>query len=202
MTFYCDIHVTCKIFFFFLFSFFTETILNYFIDMIVKIFNEFGVPDASLITVFIEDQIQKRPHDFLGNSLDAIEDIWRTKRSRVTRPRGSLWDSVWGQLLRNPNLAVANSNEAKSFRRRFRVPYDLFRDILIPLCEKHNVFRVKKRTLIPVEFRLLIALRIITLICFFFTCKTKRICTKIRKYEILFMFFPKVRADDIFSWCS
>ena len=41
------------------------------------------------------------------------------------------------------------------------MPYNLFRDILIPLCEEHNVFRVKKRTLIPVEFRLLIALRIL-----------------------------------------
>ena len=53
------------------------------------------------------------------------------------------------------------SKISDKFRRRFRVPYPLFKEIIVPDCHRMNVFEVKVRHLVPIEFKILIALRIL-----------------------------------------
>jgi hypothetical protein len=58
--------------------------------------------------------------------------------SRVKKPRTSIsrdkdyWHSPWGNLLREPTVKIPGSYYYKRFRRRFRIPYELF----YPLVEE------------------------------------------------------------------
>jgi hypothetical protein len=105
--------------------------------------------------------------------LDYIErdtpmDIEVEKKKRTRREEGlavnpnALEDSSWGKLLSNDNVGDCTSWAGRTFRRRFRVPYPLYVEVLLPLCIEHDVFDIAgKRIKIRVEFRLLICLRIL-----------------------------------------
>jgi hypothetical protein len=94
--------------------------------------------------------------------------VRKVKKSRTSVPRDKdYWRSPWGKLLRNPSVKVPGSYFAKQFRRRFRIPYELFYP-LIEECKQHGVFdsvadsigtgRAKR---IPIEFKVLAALRML-----------------------------------------
>ena len=88
----------------------------------------------------------------------------RKKRDVVPHNK-NYWTSIWGQLIRNPNVSVPNSTMYKRFRRRFRIPFELFGP-LVEECKSNNIFasvaelegngRSKQ---IPIEFKVLCALR-------------------------------------------
>ena len=71
------------------------------------------------------------------------------KKSRQSKKRPNYWDSVWGKLLLDPNIENPNSGPAKKFRRRFRVPYPLFKDVIVPQCDEKNVFTGRNKFSIP-----------------------------------------------------
>ena len=93
--------------------------------------------------------------------------------SRVKKPRTSIsrdkdyWRSPWGNLLRDPSVKIPGSYYYKRFRRRFRIPYELFYP-LVEECKQHKIFdsvadtigtgRTKK---IPIEFKVLASLRML-----------------------------------------
>ena len=52
----------------------------------------------------------------------------------------SYWCSQWGLLLNNPQTMDILSYEGRLFRRRFRLPFPVFKEILIPKCEEYNIF--------------------------------------------------------------
>ena len=83
------------------------------------------------------------------------------KKRRQTPLRPNYWDSVWGQMLLHEDISNGSSYIAKKFRRRFRVPYALFKEIILPQCEAMKVFPVQRKSPIPLEFKILICLRII-----------------------------------------
>ena len=68
----------------------------------------------------------------------------------------------WGKMIRNPLVKDPNSRFGKLFRRRFRVPFQLF-EFLVQLCTDHNIFCVKDlhKVKIPVEIKLLCCLRVL-----------------------------------------
>ena len=45
--------------------------------------------------------------------------------------------------------------------RRYRFPYIAFKEILLPLVKSHNIFNMRRSSYVPVEFKLLIALRML-----------------------------------------
>ena len=47
----------------------------------------------------------------------------------------------------------------QKFRKRFRIPFALFRDWLVPICREQHIFKTTKSP-IPLEFKVLVALRI------------------------------------------
>jgi len=90
----------------------------------------------------------------------------RKKRVKVHHNK-NYWNSVWGQLLRHPSVSVPNTTMYKRFRRRFRLPFELFGP-LVQECRDNHIFasvadldgkgRTKK---IPIEFKVLTALRML-----------------------------------------
>lgn len=68
----------------------------------------------------------------------------------------------WGLLIRSPLVRFPDNRHGKLFRRRFRLPFQLF-EILVDLCKEMNVFEVKvvSRVKIPVEIKLLCCLRVL-----------------------------------------
>jgi hypothetical protein len=51
------------------------------------------------------------------------EEMKRQSHNRTT----DLWTTIWGRLLLNPNLNEPSSWEHRTFMRRFRLPYQLFK---------------------------------------------------------------------------
>jgi hypothetical protein len=51
----------------------------------------------------------------------------------------------------------------KLFRRRFRIPFPVFKDVLVPLCRDANIFgtSVEAYVRVPLEFKILVSLRIL-----------------------------------------
>ena len=68
-------------------------------------------------------------------------------------------DSKWGRMISDPRISISKSKEGKEFRRKFRVPYPVFKNILVPESERLNVFEVKDwiRIRVPTEMKLLCA---------------------------------------------
>ena len=83
----------------------------------------------------------------------------RNKTSRVF----DYWGSQWGLLLNNPQTMDILSYEGRLFRRRFRLPFPVFKEILVPKCEEFNIFDNENpgKVIIPLEIKLLGCLRIL-----------------------------------------
>ena len=106
--------------------------------------------------------------DYIKSDVDSFDrDTDNVKRKRARRRDFdleqnvgiSLWETTWGRTLRDPRIKVPHSWIAKKFRRRFRIPFSVFDQVLVPMCIKEEVFSKKSR--IPIEFKILISLRIL-----------------------------------------
>ena len=95
--------------------------------------------------------------------MDEDEDEHLSKRSRDRGPKINYWETNWGKMLQHPEIGDPTTKVGKQFRRRFRVPFPFFREVLIPVCTTHNIFPSKKQNMVrvPLEFKLLICLRMI-----------------------------------------
>ena len=94
------------------------------------------------------------------------------KRRKARTPRDddpnfdleeALGSSEWARLINNAKISDPKSWAGRTFRRRFRVPWPLFRDVLMPLVHKHNLFDIKDPTRIKIkaEYRLMCSLRML-----------------------------------------
>ena len=84
-----------------------------------------------------------------------------TKKRRKREEKIDCWASAWGQLIRHPEVSDCNSAKGKLFRRRFRVPFPLFNEILVPICRQKNIFKTQRKSRIDIEFKILLVLRIL-----------------------------------------
>ena len=94
------------------------------------------------------------------------------QRKRKRKVVSGLWESAWGNQLSSPYVSDPNTRHGKLFRRRFHAPYSsrrrfhasysLLRDYLVPQCRERQIFGVEShKTIIPVEFKSLVCLRIL-----------------------------------------
>ena len=105
--------------------------------------------------------------DFAGS---LVQDILKQRRSKGSKPRkeyvshGRAKDlsySVWGRMLHHPEIANVGSWVSRKFRRRFRIPYSMFLE-LVEECKEHNVFGVPvRKSKILVEYKVLSCLKIL-----------------------------------------
>ncbi|KAJ1439688.1 hypothetical protein B484DRAFT_443840 [Ochromonadaceae sp. CCMP2298] len=97
------------------------------------------------------DDCVRRMQDNIEEAKSGRESHGRTK---------DLWSSTWGRMLKNPFLNDPKHWVHRDFVRRFRLPYQLFKQLLVE-CEEVNLFDTKRRGKIPIEFKVLIGLRIL-----------------------------------------
>ena len=67
----------------------------------------------------------------------AVEEYLKTCRQKKKRKRYKnvdVWSTSWGFLLCSETVEDCTSRDGKLFRRRFRIDYESFRDILVPWC--------------------------------------------------------------------
>ena len=102
-----------------------------------------------------------------------LEKKMRSMRSSPEVPRDpnpNFWLSPWGQLIKRLASVTGGpsigSREGKLFRRRFRVPYDVYCK-LVSMCLEKKLFGlnsdkltdIAKRNICPIEIKLLAVLR-------------------------------------------
>ena len=63
----------------------------------------------------------------------------------------------------DPLIDIAKTKNGKLLRRRFRFPFQLFDEVIVPECEKVNLFGTicESRVRIPTPFKILMALRLL-----------------------------------------
>ena len=59
-------------------------------------------------------------------------------------PKINYWDTEWGRLMLDPTTMDSKSHNGLKFRRRFRLPFPLFQDVLVPICRDKNIFDIKE----------------------------------------------------------
>ena len=99
------------------------------------------------LKIILEDKLDIKLTDAqMLNLIDRLI-IDESKNERmVYESRPNIWESVWGKLLRNPELEVEGSSSNKKFLLRFRIPYILFRDYIVPTAEQDNIFEKKRNS--------------------------------------------------------
>jgi len=114
-----------------------------------------------------EDELFQLEEDIVVSWIDReFSKVVRTKniKKRLRRTfKINYWDSNWGRLIRAEDIRDPTSYNAKLFKRRFRIPFGLFEDVIIPMCEENNIFETAHPTRIrvPIEFKVLMCLRIL-----------------------------------------
>jgi hypothetical protein len=83
------------------------------------------------------------------------------KKPRVRRPKIDLINSEWGRLINCHEIWNPHSFAAKKFRSRFRVPWLLFKNFLLPACKNAKMFNQERESYISIEFKILIGLRML-----------------------------------------
>lgn len=121
---------------------------------------------------FVKAWICSNPHMCMTSQIQtAVEEAAKSvllrdqpapKRSRLSVERcKDYWSTKWGKLLTNPQNRIEGTRVFKLFRRRFRMPAELFLDYFIPRVKAVNLFEMTYDSRIPVEIKCLIALRIL-----------------------------------------
>lgn len=92
------------------------------------------------------------------------------KRQRRSRKKDSdseedgvvdIWETAWGKMITHRRINNPCSSVAKKFRRRFRIPFSVFDKMLVPLCREGKIFGPSHKMKTPIEFKILVALRIL-----------------------------------------
>jgi hypothetical protein len=111
--------------------------------------------DSELFERIVEEYIVENGEDFV--------DVKAPKKRRVARSSRLIdfYKTKWGVLLTDPNTRVPNTYQGKLFRRRFRVPFQVFDEVLLPMCKEYNVFGNGHNSRIPIAIKLLGGLRIL-----------------------------------------
>ena len=87
---------------------------------------------------------------------------FKKRRSSKTRNLVDYTTTKWGMLIRAEELLDPTSPKAKLFRRRFRMPYNLFSYIL-KRCKEKSIFSsvTSEHSQIPDEIKLMLCLRVL-----------------------------------------
>jgi hypothetical protein len=107
---------------------------------------EYQTNTQQLEDEFVASQLRRDPGAFLPVELlqeieafaeDNVETA--TKRRRICEPRvKDFWATPWGAMLQNPQCRDPTTRAYRKFRRKFRMPADLFQDFFIPEVKRVN----------------------------------------------------------------
>ena len=105
---------------------------------------------------FVEEWVRGYIHLFEVNPPE-IEQ----KRSRKRGPRIDYRQTAWWGMLQDPEVQNPLSKVGKLFRLRFRAPWDLYHNELLPMVRAANIFpeRQIRKVRVPLEIKILFCLR-------------------------------------------
>ena len=112
-----------------------------------------------MISHNVKDAVETAIMNIIENVVSNDIEKERQKK-RVRQENLYYWDSTWGRILLDPTLADSDSFAAKKFRRRIRVLYPLFSDVIVPLCRQYGILTIQRER-IPLELKVLSALHIL-----------------------------------------
>ena len=85
---------------------------------------------------FVKSWVEENPEIF--------EDDEDVKHTRKRPKKIDYWQTEWGRLMLDPSTMDPKSRNGLKFRRRFRVPFPLFHEVLVPICREKNIFDIKE----------------------------------------------------------
>jgi hypothetical protein len=98
-------------------------------------------------------------HDYIIDNPDLFQE--EPKKRRKTERITDYENTSWGRMLADPATRDPTTYLGKLFRRRYRLPFQVFDEILLPMCITHSIFGSGKNATIPVAIKLMVALRIL-----------------------------------------
>ena len=102
--------------------------------------------------VILDTLITQQPH-----LLEFVPSPIQRNRSAKRPPAKNLWGTPWGRMIRDPEVKDPHSRLGRLFRLRFRMPFDLFEEGLVPLVRRAGFLSDRGR--IPLEIQVMIGLR-------------------------------------------
>ena len=93
------------------------------------------MPDSTLE----EEAVMKWLEDHGGQFVPKDRNGRNIKR-RTTWVKKDYWETQWGRDLRNPDIEDPDSTIGKRFRLLFRVPFAMYKEILLPMCRERCIF--------------------------------------------------------------
>lgn len=114
--------------------------------------------EEELIIEYILNEMKENPYAYVGQGTDFMSF---RKRRRVEEKIFDYSSTKWGKLISHADTRNPTSWRGKLFRRRFRVPFPLFEEVLLPLCREKNIFDEQRQGRIPLEIKLMAALRML-----------------------------------------
>jgi hypothetical protein len=95
---------------------------------------DFTNMDESKLSEMIDPWINENIDDLVGESRQLF---YRCPKTLVD------YDSTtWGRWLKSPQIRDPKSKIAKMFMLRFRVPFILFEQKIVPMCRENDVFDI------------------------------------------------------------
>ena len=109
-----------------------------------------------------EELLTQSLMDFIEAESDVWESWFDDKKTRRKFEATVDYDQTkWGKLYMSESTRNPSSREGKLFRRRFRLPFPVFNEVIVPLCIQHDIFGRGKNSRIPVYIKAMAALRIL-----------------------------------------
>lgn len=122
---------------------------------------DFSEIDSNLIREWITSPSAQ----LLSSSLFPVHHVEPTKKRKAPEMREEFKNidyskTKWGLMIRNPLVKFPDNRHDRLFRRRFRIPFQLF-EILVKIRTEKNIFEVKdiSRVKISIQIKLLCCLR-------------------------------------------
>ena len=118
--------------------------------------------DSTDVTERILEDLERYPQDMLSPDLGKANSGISQKRRQIRRTsmKCSYWKTALGKWHLNPSTRVFNNFEYQRFHRKFRIPCDLFMDVLISQVLHFNIFR-ENYQYVPTKFKCLAAMCIL-----------------------------------------
>ena len=94
----------------------------------------YDLNDAEILVQIAEEYITQH-----------AEELAPFKRRRRVVKNVDFSQTTWGRMLDDPETRDIHTRAGKTFRRRFRVPYPLFEELLVPLTGNFSIRQLRMR---------------------------------------------------------
>jgi len=108
--------------------------------------------EEQIVEDLIVGHISRNAHLYMPNDMPEVGKQPRFKSSKT-----DYWDSTWGRMLVDPETQDPSSRAGKLFRLRFRLPWELFNNFLVPMVEEAAWWppRTSKVARVSLDFKIL-----------------------------------------------